>query len=264
MACLNLCRFTRQLASQQFGTLTRITTETASHTACGHSSPHTNSDLYRVLCSTWHRSLSGATSLRLVARNCSDCGYTNRQTAKSGALLKSQVLASSCRQGVRTSAKPQLASQVGLGGESERGRNSDDRRKKEPTPDSGWAVRLANENGYLSWCRNTYLTTVVAIAMLGEGTTAMSQHAAEGAFFVAGVNLTWGTYHFIYNVLHLRRRMAMSIPGAFLQVSMASLHLVLWFMICILYIGYPDDPEVEALRIQLEKEDKMAAIESKA
>lgn len=151
------------------------------------------------------------------------------------------------------------AGHFGLRGDRERSKDQEkesDGNQKHHTPDSGWAVRLANENGYLSWCRNTYLTTVVAIAMLGEGTTLMSQHAAEGAFFVAGINLTWGTYHFVYNILCLRRRIGMSLLGALLQVSMATLHLMLWFMICLLYIGYSEGAEVEAFMLDLENEDK--------
>ena len=65
------------------------------------------------------------------------------------------------------------------------------------------------------------------------------------AFFVAGVNLSWGTYQYVYNLLHLRPRTGMSAVGAFLYVSMASLHLALWFIVCSLYLGYSDDEEEE-------------------
>ncbi|KAL8563038.1 hypothetical protein ACOMHN_067436 [Nucella lapillus] len=103
------------------------------------------------------------------------------------------------------------------------------------------ALRLANENGFLSWCRNSYLTTVVAIAMLAEGTTPLAMQAAEGAFFVAGLNLTWGTYQYIYNLLRLRRRTGVSAVGALLYSSMALLHIGLWLIVCTLFLGYTDD-----------------------
>lgn len=113
--------------------------------------------------------------------------------------------------------------------------------RESDTSVAAWALRLSNENNYLSWCRNTYLTTVVGIAMLGEGASLLAQHAAEGAFFVAGVNLLWGTGQLFYNVFYLRRRMEMSWIWAILYLSMATLHLLLWLMVCLLYIGYTDD-----------------------
>ncbi|XP_076442889.1 transmembrane protein 160-like isoform X4 [Babylonia areolata] len=107
--------------------------------------------------------------------------------------------------------------------------------------DSAQVLRFANENGFLSWCRNSYLTTVVAIAMMAEGTTPLALQAAEGAFFVSGLNLTWGTYHYIYNLLRLRRKMGMSAVGALMYFSMAVLHLGLWFVVCTLFLGYTDE-----------------------
>lgn len=78
--------------------------------------------------------------------------------------------------------------------------------------------------------------------MLGHGSTLESTYAADGVFFIAGLNIAWGTYIYIYNVLHLRQRVAMTILGAFLQVAMAAIHLLLWWLICLLYTDLPEDP----------------------
>ncbi|KAK7104286.1 uncharacterized protein [Littorina saxatilis] len=115
-----------------------------------------------------------------------------------------------------------------------------------------WGVRLSNDNAYLSWCRNTYLSTVVGIAMMGEGTTVLAQQAGEGAFFLAGMNLSWGTIQFIYNTFHLRQAMGMSMFGGLLHISFAVIHFILWFMVCMLYIGYSDESDMRAV----EEEDR--------
>ncbi|XP_076442887.1 transmembrane protein 160-like isoform X3 [Babylonia areolata] len=132
------------------------------------------------------------------------------------------------------------ANQLGMG----KGKEADQEHAYQTSSASGeddWVLRFANENGFLSWCRNSYLTTVVAIAMMAEGTTPLALQAAEGAFFVSGLNLTWGTYHYIYNLLRLRRKMGMSAVGALMYFSMAVLHLGLWFVVCTLFLGYTDE-----------------------
>lgn len=271
MACLSVCHVSRKLISSRTSLLQAF--DSASFTYI----PNAKSSICRFFCSALHRTqtvASGATHRYGASRSLlSDF----RQTAKCHRLIKSQMNAAvTCSQEVKASdllrhpgarsvhisAGPVLAAgQFGVRGDAERkqDKESHDGRKNR-TSDSAWAVRLANENGYLSWCRNTYLTTVVAIAMLGEGTTAMALHAAEGAFFVAGMNLTWGTTHFIYNLLYLRRQVDMSVLGALLQVSMATFHLVLWFMLCALYISYSDESDVEAMKGQLEEEARKGRI----
>lgn len=72
---------------------------------------------------------------------------------------------------------------------------------------------------------------------------------------VAGLNLLWGTYSYIYNIIRLRGRVGMSRFGGLLSISLALLHLVLWLMVCSLYLGYSDDvPDAEAINEEAEPE----------
>ncbi|XP_041353807.1 transmembrane protein 160-like [Gigantopelta aegis] len=141
-------------------------------------------------------------------------------------------------------------SRLGIGGDYHHeidSHHGDDRmsenRMREKTSESnlGWSVRLANENGYLSWCRNTYLVTMVGIAMQAEGAFAMSQHAAEVAFLLAGMNLLWGTCSFASNIVLLRRHVEMSVPVAVMHVVGVFLHFLLWVCIVLMYIGVSEE-----------------------
>ncbi|KAL8589755.1 hypothetical protein ACOMHN_027263 [Nucella lapillus] len=100
--------------------------------------------------------------------------------------------------------------------------------------------------GYLSWCRNTYLTTVVALAMMEEGKTAIAEQAAEGALVVAALNLSWGTYQYIHNVVKLRHLTGTSPLGVGAYSSLALLHLGLWVMVCATFLGLTQDPDTMA------------------
>lgn len=273
MACLSVCHVSKKLISSRTSLLQAF--DSASFT---HYIPNAKSSICRFFCSALHRTQTVASSATHRYGASRSLLSDFRQTAKCHRLVKSQMNAAvTCSpkevkasdllwhpgtRSVHVSAGPVLAAgQFGVRGDADRKQDKDSHDgRKNQTSDSAWAVRLANENGYLSWCRNTYLTTVVAIAMLGQGTTAMAQHAAEGAFFVAGMNLTWGTTHFIYNLLYLRRQVGMSVLGALLQVSMATFHLVLWFMLCVLYISYSDECDVEDMKGQLEEEAEKGKI----
>lgn len=67
-------------------------------------------------------------------------------------------------------------------------------------------------------------------------------------FVVAGINLSWGTCQFIYNILHLRRNLSMSVFAAVTNVFLAMVHIMLWFMVCTLSVGYMDDNESDVAK----------------
>ncbi|ELU04235.1 hypothetical protein CAPTEDRAFT_188438 [Capitella teleta] len=48
----------------------------------------------------------------------------------------------------------------------------------------GWTIRLANENGYMSWCRNTYIGTVIAVTVNMQAP--MIQYANEASIWSYG------------------------------------------------------------------------------
>ncbi|XP_071079938.1 transmembrane protein 160-like [Haliotis cracherodii] len=108
--------------------------------------------------------------------------------------------------------------------------------------DSAWAIRLANENGYLSWCRNTYLASAVACGMQAEGTLEVSQLAAQGVFLLAGINMTWGTINFIIYILQLRQRMGMSLVASLINITGATFHLLVWLALVTMYLGLTEEP----------------------
>jgi hypothetical protein len=72
---------------------------------------------------------------------------------------------------------------------------------------------------------------------------------------VAGLNLAWGTYQFVYNIVRLRQRLEMSRVGALLNVSVALLHLCLWFIVCSLYMGISDEPDLNVLEQELSRQE---------
>ncbi|XP_076464261.1 uncharacterized protein LOC143296295 [Babylonia areolata] len=178
------------------------------------------------------------------SRACDGRLYRCQESAKAetvfNQMMSSQrlwVSTRNCCQGFSTSVC--AASKFGVGG-------FDHGKPVEPQasrPDRGkdWALRLANENGYLSWCRNTYLTTVVSLAMMEEGNTTLTEQAAKGALVVAALNLSWGTYHYIYNTVRLRRQTGMSSVGVGAHSSLALLHLMLWFMVCAAFLGNTEE-----------------------
>ncbi|XP_046352205.2 transmembrane protein 160-like isoform X2 [Haliotis rufescens] len=114
--------------------------------------------------------------------------------------------------------------------------------KSQGATDLAWAIRLANENGYLSWCRNTYLASAVACGMQAEGTLEVSQLAAQGVFLLAGINLTWGTINFIIYILQLRQRMGMSLVASLINITGATFHLLVWLALVTMYLGLTEEP----------------------
>ncbi|KAL5008374.1 hypothetical protein ScPMuIL_013955 [Solemya velum] len=102
-------------------------------------------------------------------------------------------------------------------------------------PDSAWACRLANENGYLSWCRNTYLASAVGVAMIVEGQTTMAEYTGDATLLIAAINMAWGTWSFIYNIVVQRKRVQMSIPIVLFNIFAAVGHLILWMAVIFTY-----------------------------
>lgn len=112
--------------------------------------------------------------------------------------------------------------------------------------DAAWAIRLANENGFLSWCRNCYLSTAVGVGMEAEGSTAFATLAYETVFLVAGMNLTVGTSIFIFNILKMRHQIGLSPVGAATFVGASFTHLLFWIFILLSYTGYiKGDPDAK-------------------
>ncbi|RUS91439.1 hypothetical protein EGW08_000763 [Elysia chlorotica] len=110
-------------------------------------------------------------------------------------------------------------------------------------------IRLVCENGFLSWCRNTYISAVVGVAMMGEGASALAQSAGLGALLVGAMNLAWGTGCHVTNLVRLRHVSGMSRVTLFLHVSGSLLHCALWAFVLVCFIGFldearwPADPE---------------------
>ncbi|XP_005110530.1 uncharacterized protein LOC101857607 [Aplysia californica] len=102
-------------------------------------------------------------------------------------------------------------------------------------------MRLLNENSFLSWCRNAYLSTVVGVAMITEGTTALAQGAGAGALAVGAMNLFWGTGCHVVNLIRLRHVTGMSTFTLFLNLIGSTLHCCLWLFVLICYIGFLDE-----------------------
>ncbi|GFO04773.1 transmembrane protein 160 [Plakobranchus ocellatus] len=115
-------------------------------------------------------------------------------------------------------------------------------------PDSGkeqlisqMNIRLVNENSFLSWCRNAYLSTVVGVAMMAEGVGGLAQSAGLGALLVGTMNLAWGTGCHVTNLIRLRHVSGMSGFTLFLHLAGSSLHCFLWAFVLICYIGFLDE-----------------------
>ncbi|XP_048737885.2 transmembrane protein 160-like [Ostrea edulis] len=116
----------------------------------------------------------------------------------------------------------------------------DNKMSTEAIENSAWSCRLANENGYLSWCRNAYLMTGVGVGMLYKGQTAVAELAGYSAMFLAGVNVLWGTYVFVYNLLYLKDRVGMTGGFVALQTLSAIAHAILYAMILIVFSAESD------------------------
>ncbi|CAH1791897.1 unnamed protein product [Owenia fusiformis] len=111
--------------------------------------------------------------------------------------------------------------------------------------EGGWMIRLANENGYLSWCRNTYLASAVAVACFSQGSAVpYAPYAADILFLMGGLNLTLGTVTYVSQLVQLRDVIYMSRLTTLTHSSMAILHLLLWFTAVIVYMGYGDEDDI--------------------
>ncbi|XP_059176903.1 transmembrane protein 160-like [Physella acuta] len=119
-------------------------------------------------------------------------------------------------------------------------------RVDEETLKSQMSLRLMNENGFLSWCRNAYLSTVVGAAMITEGGTALSLDAGIAALFVGTMNLYWGTACHVTNLVRLRQVMGMSNLILFLNIFGAVLHCLIWSFAIICYLGFLDEASSDA------------------
>ncbi|KAH9499632.1 hypothetical protein Btru_074316 [Bulinus truncatus] len=102
-------------------------------------------------------------------------------------------------------------------------------------------IRLANENGFLSWCRNAYLSTVVGVAMITEGTTELALDAGFSALFIATLNIFWGTGSYITNLIRLRNASGMSPVTLFVNIIGSFLHSLIWCFVVICYLGFLDE-----------------------
>ncbi|XP_061174195.1 uncharacterized protein LOC133183251 isoform X2 [Saccostrea echinata] len=116
----------------------------------------------------------------------------------------------------------------------------DNKMSSEAIENSAWACRLANENGYLSWCRNSYLMTGVGVGMLYKGQTAVAELAGYSSMLLAGVNVSWGTYIFIYNLIFLKDRVGMTGGFVALQSLAAILHAIVYVMVLIVFAAESD------------------------
>ncbi|KAK3586853.1 hypothetical protein CHS0354_034891 [Potamilus streckersoni] len=103
--------------------------------------------------------------------------------------------------------------------------------------DTALGVRLATENGYLSWCRNCYLMTVVALTMSAQGHNILTHHAALAAFGLAGINLVFGTISFIHGLVVQRQIVQMTYMTVFITSGLAVFHFLLWTSIMIIFVA---------------------------
>lgn len=107
--------------------------------------------------------------------------------------------------------------------------------KEKLLSDSALACRLANENGYLSWCRNSYLLTGVAVGMLSHGTNHFTDLAGYVTFLTAGLNISWGSIVYIYNLMAHRKRVQMSLPITALTVAGVLLNFCLFISVLLVF-----------------------------
>ena len=67
---------------------------------------------------------------------------------------------------------------------------------------------------------------------------------------MGGLNLIGGTTLYIVNLLKLRRRIGMTRVGFLLTISLALVHITLWFSAVLLYLGYTLDEEDERKEVK--------------
>lgn len=113
----------------------------------------------------------------------------------------------------------------------------------------GWMIRFANENGYLSWCRNSFLLTVVGVTSWASSSNKVPRatQVAVGMFFLAGLNLLTGTAIFFYNIVFLRRMMHMNMPSMALNLTVGCLNVILWSCAIGYYTGFLQLDKVKKL-----------------
>ncbi|KAL3873172.1 hypothetical protein ACJMK2_036320 [Sinanodonta woodiana] len=114
---------------------------------------------------------------------------------------------------------------------------SSEGKKQSLLQDTALAVRLATENGYLSWCRNCYLMTMVALMMSGQSHNLLSHHAAVAAFGLAGINLVFGTISFLHGLVVQRQKVQMTYMTVFITSVLAVFHFLLWTSIMIIFVA---------------------------
>ncbi|GAB1609853.1 uncharacterized protein LOC115213145 [Argonauta hians] len=102
-------------------------------------------------------------------------------------------------------------------------------------------VRLANENGYLSWNRNGYLATAVAVAMHAEGKLPI---ASEVVFSIAGSNIAIGCAVFSFNLWKFHTQIGISRLAAYGTIIVSILHVIVYLFAILAFKGYTLDEKI--------------------
>ncbi|XP_074662266.1 uncharacterized protein LOC141914844 [Tubulanus polymorphus] len=128
--------------------------------------------------------------------------------------------------------------------------------------EASWAgVRLSNENGYLSWTRNAYISTICGATMnVQELIVAHSEKAAAVMLFIAFGNITIGTMSFLNYLNWFYRDFKMSRKVYLLQSTLVIIHLLLWYTAILLYFLTFDSiatkkklPDSEIVKLVMQK-----------
>lgn len=114
-----------------------------------------------------------------------------------------------------------------------------DQRKRFLLTEQGMILRLASENGYLSWNRNTYIMTLVGLTALNcTDISNLTTVVAAAALLTAGFNLTIGTLGFLYNLSLVKKRSSLSNLMCRLAQLFTLIHFLLWYTVLVL--SFPD------------------------
>ncbi|XP_052768712.1 uncharacterized protein LOC128208976 [Mya arenaria] len=120
-----------------------------------------------------------------------------------------------------------------------------------PVSDRGMNLRYHVENGYLSWMRNTYMATLAGMTVMNLEIASIPQTIGAVILLIGGMNVTAGTFGYLYGTHSLVKRGHLSKTMSRLCQLFALLHFVAWYIAFTMLF-----PELDKVDQELDKMEK--------
>ncbi|KAH3856892.1 hypothetical protein DPMN_099487 [Dreissena polymorpha] len=120
-----------------------------------------------------------------------------------------------------------------------------------PVSNEGMNLRYQVENGYLSWMRNTYISTLASITVMHLEACGTPLTIGAVTLLIGALNVTAGTFGYLYGMQSLYRRGYVSKIMRIACQLYALIHFIVWYIVFTLLF-----PTLEVVDKELETYEK--------